>query len=247
MLEFYQSYSDYRDLMDLTETLFKELAQKVLGTLELEFDGHKISLAQWQRYTIPQAIITFWPAELSPTPQEADLKNYEAMQSIVLKWNVYAQNGPLETIPHSQFTTAGELLGALFEAVAERHLIQPTIIYEYPIELSPLSKTKPDDPSLVERFELYIGGMEVANAYSELNDPEEQKRRFENQMAARERGDEEAHQMDEDYVRALSYGMPPTAGEGIGIDRLTMLFTNCRSIRDVILFPHMRPETRDDS
>ena len=138
-------------------------------------------------------------------------------------------------------------MGALFEVVVEKHLIHPTFIYDYPIELSPLSKTKPDDPSLVERFELYIGGMEIANAYSELNDPEEQKRRFEAQMSEREKGDEEAHQMDEDYVRALRYGMPPTAGEGIGIDRLTMLFTNSRSIRDVILFPHMRPETRDAS
>jgi lysyl-tRNA synthetase class 2 len=129
--------------------------------------------------------------------------------------------------------------------VVEKHLIQPVIIYDYPIELSPLSKMKPNDPSLVERFELYIGGMEIANAYSELNDPEEQQRRFEAQMAEREKGDEEAHPMDEDYVRALRYGMPPTAGEGIGIDRLTMLFTNSRSIRDVILFPHMRPEKRE--
>ena len=120
--------------------------------------------------------------------------------------------------------------------------MQPTLIYDYPIELSPLSKTKAADPSLVERFELYIGRMEIANAYSELNDPEEQKRRFESQVAERERGDEEAHQMDSDYLRALRYGMPPAAGEGIGIDRLTMLFTNSLSIRDVILFPHMRPE-----
>lgn len=135
----------------------------------------------------------------------------------------------------------------LFEAVAERQLIQPTTIFDYPIELSPLSKTKACDPSMVERFEVYMGGMEIANAYSELNDPEEQKRRFELQMAEREKGDDEAHAMDDDYVRALRYGMPPTAGEGIGIDRLTMLFTNSRSIRDVILFPHMRPEKRDAS
>ena len=123
-------------------------------------------------------------------------------------------------------------------------MIQPTIIYDYPIELSPLSKTKPEDPSLVERFELYIGGMEIANAYSELNDPEEQKRRFEAQAGERDKGNEEAHQMDEDYVRALRYGMPPTAGEGIGIDRLVMLFTNSVSIRDVILFPLLRPEKK---
>lgn len=136
----------------------------------------------------------------------------------------------------------GTLLATVFETVAEPNLIQPTIIYDYPTEVSPLSKTKPDDPETVERFELYIAGMEIANAYSELNDPAEQRARFEEQMLARGRGDEAAHVMDMDYVRALSYGMPPTAGEGIGIDRLTMVLTNSRSIRDVILFPLLRPE-----
>ena len=134
------------------------------------------------------------------------------------------------------------MIGLLFETVAEEHLIQPTFIYDYPIELSPLSKQKASDPSLVERFELYIGGMEIANGYSELNDPVDQRERFLSQLEARERGDEEAHRMDEDYIRALSYGMPPTAGEGIGVDRLTMLLTNSTSIRDVILFPHLRSE-----
>jgi lysyl-tRNA synthetase, class II len=148
----------------------------------------------------------------------------------------------LKLLSLRQEISKGELLGELFEAVVEQHLVQPTLIYDYPIELSPLSKTKSEDPSLVERFELYVGRMEIANAYSELNDPEEQQRRFEAQLAEREKGDDEAHPMDADYVRALRYGMPPTAGEGIGIDRLTMLFTNSRSIRDVILFPHMRPE-----
>jgi lysyl-tRNA synthetase class 2 len=136
----------------------------------------------------------------------------------------------------------GNLVGSLFDAVAEKHLVQPTFIYDHPIELSPLSKIKKSDPSLVERFELYVGGMEIANAYSELNDPVDQRERFEAQIQARERGDEEAHEMDDDYIRALSYGMPPTAGEGIGVDRLTMLLTDSRSIRDVILFPLMRPE-----
>jgi lysyl-tRNA synthetase, class II len=136
----------------------------------------------------------------------------------------------------------GSLIGLLFDAVAEEHLIQPTIVYDFPIELSPLAKKKKDDPSVVERFELFIGGMELANAYSELNDPVDQRNRFEGQLEARDRGDEEAHQMDDDYIRALSYGMPPTAGEGIGVDRLTMILTDSRSIRDVILFPHMRPE-----
>jgi lysyl-tRNA synthetase class 2 len=136
----------------------------------------------------------------------------------------------------------GNLIGLLFEAVAEEHLVQPTFIYDYPVELSPLSKQKAGDPSLVERFELYIGKMEIANGYSELNDPVDQRERFLAQLQARERGDEEAHEMDEDYIRALSYGMPPTAGEGIGVDRLTMLLTNSTSIRDVILFPHLRAE-----
>jgi lysyl-tRNA synthetase class 2 len=175
----------------------------------------------------------------------ADLERPERLFSLSRRWNDYAVGASQQAVPVNQDISPGALLGALFEAVVEKHLVQPTTIYDYPKELSPLSKTKPDDASLVERFELYMGGMEIANAYSELNDPEEQKLRFEAQMAEREKGDEEAHPMDEDYVRALRYGMPPTAGEGIGIDRLTMLFTNSRSIRDVILFPHMRPEKRE--
>ena len=138
--------------------------------------------------------------------------------------------------------TLGSMLQALFEETCETRLIQPTLIYEYPVEASPLSKQKPDDPNWVERFEIYVAGMEVANAYSELNDPQEQRRRFESQVAMRAGGDAEAHGMDEDYLRALSYGMPPTAGEGIGIDRLVMVLTNSPTIRDVILFPLLRPE-----
>ena len=247
MLEFYQSYSDYRDLMDLTEELIKQLAQSVLGKTEFEFEGQTISLANWRRCSLKEAIVSFWPADCVPTPTLSDLEDLESLRSLARRWNDYASLKSLEAVPLQQDIAQGVLLGMLFEAVAERHLIQPTTIYDYPIELSPLSKTKADDPSLVERFELYMGGMEIANAYSELNDPEEQKRRFELQMAEREKGDDEAHAMDDDYVRALRYGMPPTAGEGIGIDRLTMLFTNSRSIRDVILFPHMRPEKRDAS
>ncbi len=247
MLEFYQSYSDYRDLMVLTENLFKELAEKILGTLEFQFDEKTISLREWKRFTVLESIQVYWPEQLAPAPTENELKDMPSLQAVAKRWNQHVAGTSLETVPFGQFSACGELQGALFEAVVEHHLIQPTFVYEYPIELSPLSKTKPDDPSLVERFELYIAGMEIANAYSELNDPEEQLRRFESQMAARERGDDEAHQMDEDYVRALRHGMPPTAGEGIGIDRLVMLFTNSRSIRDVILFPHMRPEAREDS
>jgi lysyl-tRNA synthetase class 2 len=138
----------------------------------------------------------------------------------------------------------GQLLGEIFERVAEPHLTDPTFIIEHPTELSPLSKQKPDDPRFVERFELFIASMEIANAFSELNDPVEQRRRFEQQMRQRAGGDDEAMVMDEDYIRALSYGMPPTAGEGVGIDRVVMLLTNRHSIRDVLLFPHMRPEAK---
>jgi lysyl-tRNA synthetase class 2 len=149
---------------------------------------------------------------------------------------------PAWLLGHSGKTTPGEALADIFERAVEDQLIQPTIIYDYPVETSPLSKKKPDDPAFVERFEIYMAGMEVANGYTELNDPQEQRRRFDMQLAMRERGDEEAHQMDEDYVRALSYGMPPAGGEGIGIDRLTMILTGSKSIRDVILFPLLRPE-----
>jgi lysyl-tRNA synthetase class 2 len=138
----------------------------------------------------------------------------------------------------------GKVIATLFENVAESHLIQPTIIYDFPLAVSPLSKKKPDEPDWVERFEFYIGGFEVGNAFSELNDPVDQLARFEQQMSEKDRGDDEAMDMDEDYVRALGYGLPPTAGEGIGIDRLTMLLTNSKSIRDVILFPLLRPQTR---
>ncbi len=247
MLEFYQSYSDYRDLMELTEQLIRELAQSVLGRSEFEFDGQMISLEKWRRYSLKEAIISFWPGECLPAPEMSELENSESLKALTSRWNSHAERKSLDIVSADQDISQGVLMGMLFEAVAERHLIQPTTIYDYPIELSPLSKTRADDPSTVERFEVYMGGMEIANAYSELNDPEEQERRFEAQAAEREKGDEEAHAMDEDYVRALRYGMPPTAGEGIGIDRLTMLFTNSRSIRDVILFPHMRPEKRDSS
>jgi lysyl-tRNA synthetase, class II len=142
---------------------------------------------------------------------------------------------------------AGKTIASIFEAVAEDHLIQPTIIYDFPVAVSPLSKNKPDEPDWVERFEFYVGGFELGNAFSELNDPEEQRKRFEQQLSERERGDAEAHVMDEDYVRALAYGLPPTAGEGIGIDRLTMVLTGAKSIRDVILFPLLRSQTGESA
>jgi lysyl-tRNA synthetase class 2 len=229
MLEFYQAYSNYYDLMDLTEEMITRVAERVAGSRTVSFDGQTIDFNQWTRITMADAIIKY-----SPEPVSAqDLKDRAFVERLLKKCHVEFDSR----------TPLGNLIGLLFETVAEKHLIQPTIVYEHPVELSPLAKTKKDDPSIVERFELFIAGMEMANAYSELNDPVDQKKRFESQIEARDRGDEEAHQMDEDYVRALSYGMPPTAGEGIGVDRLAMILTDSKSIRDVILFPLMRSES----
>jgi lysyl-tRNA synthetase class 2 len=232
MLEFYQAYSDFRDLMDLTEELITRIAVAVAGSKQVAYQEHILDFSAWQRFTMQAAILHFWPSQ-APKPAEEDLRSQSRLRELAVLTG--AENEP--------DSTPGKLLAAIFEHVVEPKLIQPTFIYDYPTELSPLSKTRADDPSIVERFELYIAGMEIANAYSELNDPEEQRARFEEQLKARGRGDEEAHAMDEDYIRALSYGMPPTAGEGIGIDRLTMVLTNSRSIRDVILFPLLRPES----
>ena len=233
MLEFYQAYSDYRDLMELTQSMLTTVIQSVAGALEIPFQEHTLDFRHWQRYSMKEAVLRFWPAG-GPQISEADLESQERLRELLHGMNV----------PFDPGDGRGKLLGTLFETVAESHLIQPTFIYDYPTEISPLAKTKPDDPETVERFELYIAGMEIANGYSELNDPAEQRVRFEEQLQNRERGDEEAHAMDEDYIRALSYGMPPTAGEGIGIDRLTMVLTNSRSIRDVILFPLLRDSSR---
>jgi lysyl-tRNA synthetase class 2 len=187
------------------------------------------------------AIIEFWPEVAGEKPKSADFESDEAVVALVDR---------LRTAKiHIEFKPGeprGKTIATIFETVAEDHLIQPTIIYDFPLAVSPLSKQKPDEAEWVERFEFYISGFEVGNAFSELNDPEEQRRRFEQQIAQREHGDDEAHQMDEDYVRALSYGLPPTGGEGIGIDRLTMILTGARSIRDVILFPLLRPQKSEE-
>jgi lysyl-tRNA synthetase class 2 len=222
MLEFYQAYTDYLGLMDLTAELLKQVAIDATGGTEVEYQGTRIDFSSLRRFTMREAVVEFWTENGRPTPQEV--------------------KDPGWLKQHSGKSTPGEALADIFERVVESQLIQPTIIYDYPVETSPLSKNKPDEPEMVERFELYIAGMEIGNAYTELNDPQEQRRRFDFQLGMREKGDEEAHQMDEDYIRALSYGMPPTGGEGIGIDRLTMVLTNSRSIRDVILFPLLRPE-----
>ncbi len=241
MLEFYQAYADYHDMMALTERLMRHVAQSVLGSLEFEYCGQRISFAQFHRYSMKEAVVKFWPGEGGPKLGEL---TSDRMWDWVEAYNAgaTAAGDGREPIALPPGTSSGAILQGLFEQVAEAHLVQPTFIYDFPLEVSPLSKQKPDDPNFVERFELYVAGMEIANAFSELNDPEEQRDRFEYQQLLREKGDLTAHAVDEDYIRALSYGMPPTGGEGIGIDRLTMLLTDSRSIRDVILFPLLRPE-----
>jgi lysyl-tRNA synthetase, class II len=235
MLEFYQAYANYHDLMDLTEELVEFIAKEVNGTTITNFDDVEIDLAKWRRFSMREAIIEFWP-ERGSKPSMSDFSDDTSVVALVERLRAAHKH-----IDFKLGEPRGKTVAAIFEAVAEEHLIQPTIIYDFPLAVSPLSKQKPDEPDWVERFEFYIGGFELGNAFSELNDPEEQRKRFEQQIAERERGDDEAHQMDEDYVRALAYGLPPTAGEGIGIDRLTMILTGVKSIRDVILFPLLRP------
>jgi lysyl-tRNA synthetase class 2 len=222
MLEFYQAYTDYRGLIDLSAELLAQCALDAVGTTTVEYDSHTLDFSKLERFTMREAIVHFWEGEGRPSMEDVASPDW--------------------LLRNSGKKTAGEALTDIFERQVEEKLIQPTVVYDYPVETSPLSKNKPDDPAFVERFEIYAAGMEIGNAYTELNDPQEQRRRFEMQLRMRERGDEEAHQMDEDYVRALAYGMPPTGGEGIGIDRLTMILTGCKSIRDVILFPLLRPE-----
>jgi lysyl-tRNA synthetase class 2 len=237
MLEFYQAYADYRDMMTLTEQMLAQVALDVNGTTKASFNGHEFDFADWQRLSMREAIIHYWPEAAAPKPELADFGSHESVERLVKSLN--AHHSP--HMPYDPKDPAGKTIAAMFEAVAEEHLIQPTILYDFPVAISPLSKNKQDEPDWVERFEIFVGGLEIGNAFSELNDPEEQRRRFEQQLQERERGDEEAHVMDEDYIRALSYGLPPTGGEGVGIDRLTMLLTDSRSIRDVILFPLLRP------
>jgi lysyl-tRNA synthetase class 2 len=237
MLEFYQAYANYHDLMDLTEELMAFVAKEVNGTTITTFNDVEIDLGKWQRMTMQDSIIRWWPVESVGGwwPSDEDLQDPEKLTHLVSELRDTGRR-----IEHKSGEPAGKTLYSIFEDVVEPNLIQPTIIYDYPTEVSPLSKQKPDDPDHVERFEFFAGGFELGNAFSELNDPVEQKKRFETQLAARAAGDEEAHAMDEDYVRALAYGLPPTGGEGIGIDRLVMLLTGSKSIRDVILFPLMR-------
>jgi lysyl-tRNA synthetase, class II len=232
MLEFYQAYSDYQELMVMTEEMFSTCAREAIGTDQITFGEQPISLAPpYRRVSLREGARVKAAERLGSAVADDDLRRLETAAAL-------ARRLYLEVQPS---WGAGKIATEIFERLNEDNLVQPTFVYDFPTEVSPLSKQKPDDPDTVERFELYVGGFEVANAFSELNDPAEQRRRFEAQLRDRAAGDTEAHAMDDDYIRALEYGLPPTAGEGVGIDRLVMLLTNSPSIRDVILFPLMRP------
>jgi len=268
MLEFYQAYSDYQELMDLTETLLRELADSICGSTKVRFGELDLDFGRFERLSMRDAILKFWPDSAGPKPSMNDLRS-----ETVLRDRLRGAKKTIETAHEAadEFDTdrrgalrvmgatfseilvnseekaqsLGATIGSLFEAVAEQHLLQPTFIYDFPTDISPLSKQKPDDPSLTERFELFIAGMEIANGFSELNDPLDQERRFRAQV---EKGGQEApKEVDTDYIRALAHGLPPTAGEGIGIDRLVMLLTDSHAIREVVLFPLLRSESSGES
>lgn len=226
MLEFYQAFATYEDMMNITESLFRTLAQTVLNKTVIEYQDIKIDLSKpFKRIPMRQAILDF---NSDVTPQQLDDEDQA---------RALAQKHGLKI--HKSFGL-GRIHAELFEELVEKQLQQPTFITEFPAEVSPLARANDDNPFVTDRFELYVGGQEIANGFSELNDPDDQAARFQNQLEAREAGDDEAMSYDEDYITALEYGLPPTAGEGIGIDRLVMLFANCPSIRDVILFPLLR-------
>jgi lysyl-tRNA synthetase class 2 len=243
MLEFYEAYSNYRDLMDLNEQIFAEVAKNITGSTTVRYGDRDLDFANIERLSMREAIARFWPAEAGAAPTPEDLGAPGGPRAAGDRYNAWANGTGAPFAAAKGALSDGQWTGLLFETIAQHHLVQPTILYDFPTELSPLSKQKPEDPSLTERFEIYVAGMEIANGFSELNDPAEQERRFLAQIA--HGGEEVPKQLDVDYVRALCHGMPPTAGEGIGIDRLTMLLTDSPSIRDVILFPLLRPETSE--
>ncbi|MCP4201384.1 MAG: lysine--tRNA ligase [bacterium] len=258
MLEFYWAYSDYLQLMDFTERLISDLAMELLGEPALIWKGERIEvMPPWPRYTVRQAIAKYEQIDDSQLDHPADIARELSQREIPWPAQVSDPSHPVLTcgsrmaferdhadvkVPDGWY---GFLLIRLFEATVEDRLVQPTFITDYPVVVSPFAKACPDDPRFVERFELFVGGMEIANAFTELNDPETQAERFRAQLQARELGDEEAHRYDADYVLALEHGMPPAGGEGIGVDRLAMLLTDSSSIRDVILFPLLKPEASE--
>lgn len=228
MLEFYEAYATYQDHMQFTEQLLRDLAQKIVGKTNITYQNHEIDFAKsFVRMTLKQAIL-----KVCPDISEHELENIASAKKI-------AEKNKIE-LTHAM--GLGAIQTVIFEKCVERHLIQPTFITEFPAEVSPLARLNDHNVFVTDRFEFYCGGQEIANGFSELNDPADQANRFQMQMKARETGNEEAMKFDEDYITALEYGMPPTAGEGIGIDRLVMLLTDCASIRDVILFPLLRPK-----
>ncbi len=228
MVEFYQAYADYRDLMDMTEAMLRELAVQIHGSTALEYQGQAIDFGRsFRRMTVAESILEF-----NPDIDAAIMRDKAALAGLARARGIVVRDG----------WGIGKMQIELFEKTVEERLLDPTFITAYPTEVSPLARRNDEDPDITDRFELFIGGREIANGFTELNDAEDQAARFREQLAARESGDEEAMHFDADYIRALEHGMPPTAGEGIGIDRLVMLFTDSPSIRDVLLFPHMRPE-----
>ena len=239
MLEAYQAYTDYLGILDTTQGSIERAVEDVTGGTRTKWGEDEIDWAHgnWRRMTMREAIVRFWPDKAGQLPTREEFASPMIIRSMVGQ----LRNAGID-LAHDSDEPVGKTIANIFEAVAEEHLVQPTVIYEFPTAVSPLSKQKPDEPDWTERWEIFVGKMEIANGFSELNDPEDQRRRFEGQLKERERGDEEAHQMDEDYIRALAYGMPPAGGVGVGIDRLAMLITDSHTIRDVILFPQLRPE-----
>ena len=232
MLEFYQAYTTYNDLMDLTEEMLRAAAINVTGSALITYHGNSIDLGRkWRRMPLLTAMEEIGGIDPGLLDDRQKLLDFASSKGI-----------PLTQKTGAKTVSLGKIIAKLFDVLVEPKLIQPTYITGYPVEISPLSRKSDDDPTITDRFELFIAGYEIANGFSELNDPDDQKERFLQQAADREAGDEEAHYMDEDYIKALEYGMPPTAGEGIGIDRLAMIFTDSASIREVILFPHMKRE-----
>ena len=244
MLEFYQAYSNGYELMDLTGEMLREVVTQICGGTRVKYGETEIDFGRFERLSMREAICKYWPAGASSAPTATELGQQGGPRTVSERYNEFAGATGAERIPFPEKLSDGELTGELFEAVAERHLQQPTFVFDFPVEISPLAKRREDDPSLTERFELFIAGMEIANGFSELNDPDDQERRFRAQV---EKGGHDApKEVDIDYIRALSHGLPPTAGEGIGIDRLVMLLTDSHAIREVILFPLLRPHADEN-